>query len=311
MAAKRPNTAIIGAGTVGSVFARALHELKFPIVSVISRTGKDALALAKAVNCRRASTQIADIDPKTELILICVNDSAIGEVAQSLAASKKLKFPKLCVIHSSGAASASILAPIRKKKAVTASLHPIQTFPASQNPAKLVSRLNGIYFGVDGDTEGLKRASELAVLFGGKPVTIPPEMRPLYHVACVFASNYLVVYLDTINRLSGTIGIGAPWTEVFGPLMTRTMENVVRESASSALTGPIVRGDFSTIRMHLEALERLSPEFIPIYTMNGIELARIAKRSGRLSPELYDELLKIFRSVISAKSSTPTKKVKR
>jgi prephenate dehydrogenase len=93
---QRPGVTIIGAGNVGSSLALALAAERYPIVSVVSRTGGPALKLARKVNCKRVSTNIADTDPKSEVVIIATPDSAIAGVARELAALKGLRFRKLC-----------------------------------------------------------------------------------------------------------------------------------------------------------------------------------------------------------------------
>jgi len=309
MPARLPNVSVIGAGPVGSVLALALHEQNYPVVSVISRTGRDAVALARATGCKRASTQISDLSPATELLLLTVGDGSIAAVAKEAAAVKRLKFPKMFAVHCSGAYGSDLLAPLRRKGATVASVHPVQTFPASQKPARLRSKIRGIYYGIEGDAGALKKAQELVTALGGKFIVIPAAMKPLYHVASVFASNYLIVYLDTVAQLSEKLGLTVPWTDVFGPLMAQTMENVLRDSPAESLTGPVVRGDFDTIRLHCETLAKHAPQLIPIYAMNGIELARTARRSDRLSDESYGTLVETLQKAIASRPET--KKVKR
>jgi predicted short-subunit dehydrogenase-like oxidoreductase (DUF2520 family) len=80
--------------------------------------------------------------------------------------------------------------------------------------------------------------------------------------------------------------------------MTATMENIVRDPSGRALTGPIVRGDVATIDRHLQALARLAPQFLPLYTVTGIEIARTARRAGTMGQAQYAELIARFRTFI-------------
>jgi|ERR1051326_2601627 predicted short-subunit dehydrogenase-like oxidoreductase (DUF2520 family) len=299
---RHPKVSIVGAGTVGSTLAVALSEKGYPILSVISRTGRRAISLAKAVNCARASTQIGDIDPETQLLLITVSDGAIAGIAENAGALKTLKFKKLFAAHCSGVHTAGVLDPLKRKGALTGSLHPIQTFPSGQSPARLRAKLRGIYYGLEGEPEAIARAEQIVRDLEGKSIIIPEEMKPLYHVACVFASNYLVVFLNTISELSRTIHLKASWTEVFGPLMTTTMEYTVKQSAAASLTGPIVRGDSSTVDAHLRALAEHAPQFLPLYTIAGIEAARVAKQQGRMSQEEFNAMVARLKQFIQTQT---------
>lgn len=301
MKSRLPAISIIGAGAVGSALAYALHEHGYPVASVISRTGRKAIRLARAVECRKASGSLADIDRSTEVLLLTVSDDAIGPVAAEVAKVGRLKFSRLLAVHCSGVHPASLLRPLARKGADIASLHPIQTFPAGQSPASLRSKLRGGYCGIEGDEASLKRVLPLVRAIKGVPLTIPRELKPLYHVACVFASNYLTVLLNAISELSEALALKAPWAEVFGPLMAASMELAVREPSGVVLTGPIVRKDLHTIELHLNALARYAPQLLPLYTVSGIDSARIARAHGRLSQEDVTLLVRQFRSFITAK----------
>jgi len=306
MAQRYPTLSIVGAGTVGSTLGLALRAKGYPVAAVISRTGPSALALARALKCSRASTAVADLPAETELLLLAVPDAAVAQVAREAAALKQLKFRKLFAVHCSGVHSASVLAPLRKKGAAVASMHPVQTFPSRLTPAELRGRLKGIYYGIDGEALSLRKAENLAADLGGHAVEVPEELRALYHATCVFASSYLMVLLNAISELARALPLKASWTEVFGPLMTASMEHTIRQGASRSLTGPIVRGDDPTIDAHLAALAEHAPQFLPLYTVAGIEVARVARKGGQISEEDVRRLVMKFRQFIK---SQPTRKV--
>ena len=311
MASRLPKISIIGAGTVGSTLATALFDKGYPIVSVISRTGATAIRLGHSVKCKKISTQISDIASNTDIVFITVSDSAIEKVAIDLAKTKTLKFKKLFAAHSSGVHSVDVLEPIRKKGALVGSIHPIQTFPSSLKISRLQTKLRSIYYGIEGNTESIKKAEEIIENLGGHSIIITKNLKPLYHVACVFASNYMTMFLNTISELSRTLELKASWAEVFGPLMMTTMENVIQSSAAASLTGPIVRGDFETIDLHLQTLAEYAPHFLPIYTIGGIEVARIAKEDGKITQENFNEIIIKFRRFIKSSSIKKISKVKR
>ena len=295
---------IIGAGSVGTAIARVLFEKGYPIISVISRTERSALALAKTVKCKRASTVVDDIAIESEIILIATPDGVISEIATQLAKNKKVGFKKLFVAHTSGVHSAEALSPLRKKGALVASLHPIQTFPQRKTRVKL----HGVYFGIERSSQAVARAGQIVGDLDGKSVVIPPSLKPLYHVTCVFASGYLVVVLNAIQELAGKLKLKAAWTEVFGPLMTGAMENAILTSAGDALTGPVMRRDLATISLHLQSLTKTAPQFIPLYLVAGIDAARIARERGKFSEEEFQTLVHHFRKFLS---SVPSLKKKR
>jgi predicted short-subunit dehydrogenase-like oxidoreductase (DUF2520 family) len=305
-----PRISIVGAGAVGSSLGRALHHRGYPVVSVISRTGGPAIALARALKCRRASTEIGDLSPQTESLLLTVPDGAIGEVAGRLAKLKTIQFMKLFAVHCSGVYSADILEPLRRRGALVASMHPIQTFPPVRQPGRRRAKLQGIFYGVDGEPEALRRTERLVGDLAGRALIIRKELRPLYHVACIFASNYMLVQLNSIEQLTKRLGVAATWSEMFGPLITATVENAVQNPPAASLTGPIVRGDFATIDLHLNALRTYAPQFLPAYISGGIEVARVGREQRRISQENFEELIGRFRNIVGNQPITKRAKVK-
>ncbi len=301
MRSKLPTLSFIGAGAVGSALAFALHEAGYPVASVISRTGKKAIRLARAVGCTKASTAIEDIHPSSEILFLTVTDDAIAGVAAKVAASRRPNFRKILAVHCSGVYPASLLRPLARKGASVVSIHPIQTFPSGHSPASLRSRLRGTYFGVDGEPRAVDRAIPLVEAVRGIPLVIRKELKPLYHVTCVFASNYLTVLLNAVAELSAGLGLKSPWPEVFGPLMAASMEHAVKGPPGAALTGPVVRGDLATIELHLKALARHAPQLLPLYTIAGIDAARIARDRGGLSSDTFTALVRQVRKFITSK----------
>jgi len=296
---------------VGSTLAVALMAKGYPFASIIDRDGKRAVALARAVKCGKAFTEIRDIDRGTELVFITVSDSQIREVASQLASSKKLKFGKLTALHCSGVHSAAVLRPLARKGTAVASLHPVQTFPRDKKPEKLRAKLRGIYYGLDGTELGIKNALRLVADLDGNALIIPANMKPLYHVACVFASSYMAMFLKTIAQIAGKIKMEAPWTEVFGPLMTTSMENAINDASGLSLTGPIMRKDMATLDLHLGAISASAPYLLPLYTIGGIEIARTLKESGHLADSDLHEIIKKFRTHIKSNPSDKPSKVKK
>lgn len=307
MAHRSPSVSLIGAGTVGTTLGAALLAKGYAFSSVVSRTGPAAVAAARLLRCSRASTNIADLSPETEILILAVPDGVVPELGRQLAGLKQLRFKKLFAAHCSGVHGSSVLSPLRKKGSAVASLHPIQTFPRNLSASQLRARLKGISYGIDGDALAQRKAENLVADLGGRAVVIPDELRPLYHVACVFASSYLMVHLNAISELASALPLSASWTEVFGPLMTASMEQTVKSSAAASLTGPIIRRDEATIEAHLAALAAHSPHLLPLYTVSGIEVARVAKRGGLLGQEDFDRLVQRFRQFIAAQPKTKRK----
>ena len=177
-----------------------------------------------------------------EVVLLCVPDTAIREVAEAVE-------PGPWVAHTSGATPLSALAPHHRRF----SIHPLQTF----THARGAEQLDGAFAAVSGETrEAEEMGHELARLLGLKPFTLADDVRPVYHAGAVIASNYLVTLHRAATELFDEAGAPAAALE---PLMARTMENGFQ------LTGPIARGDTATVEAHLQAIRSRKPELEAMY----------------------------------------------
>ena len=181
-------------------------------------------------------------DSTAELVLLCVPDHVIPEVAQRVPIGPWLA-------HVSGATHLAGLDPHERRFSV----HPLQTLTRERGP----DQLEGSWGAVSGETdEALVRARWLADVLGLRPFEIADADRTLYHAAAVLGGNFVVTLHRVATRLLAEVG--AP-SEAIVPLMTRTIEN------GFDLTGPIARGDWSTVEAHLKALEDRAPDLVSLY----------------------------------------------
>jgi predicted short-subunit dehydrogenase-like oxidoreductase (DUF2520 family) len=179
---------------------------------------------------------------EVELVVLCVPDRAIPEVAAAIPTGP-------WIAHTSGAQRLDALAPHERRF----SLHPLQTFTTERGP----EQLDGAWAAITGETDGaLAAARELAELLAVRPFELDDEARPLYHAAASFASAFLVTLHDVAAELMQAAG--AP-PEALEPLMLRTIEN------GFGHTGPLVRGDWETIERHAEAIGARRPQLLPLY----------------------------------------------
>ena len=86
--------------------------------------------LAQILEARTQSLDAARAD--ADIIWICHTDDALAETAKLLA--RKPGWRGKIMFHSSGALSSDVLAPLKRKGASTASLHPMMTFVPGATP---------------------------------------------------------------------------------------------------------------------------------------------------------------------------------
>jgi predicted short-subunit dehydrogenase-like oxidoreductase (DUF2520 family) len=296
--------AIVGGGVVGSTLGRLFAEGGAEITAVVSRTTTSARRAGKFIGCRNVGTSVDAIPPRTTLIYITAPHDAISGVAAEIGALDGLAHRKLAVCHASGILTAAALEPTARAGATVFSFHPLQTFPRGFRPAALLDLARGIPFGVDGSARGLRHARRLASLIGGTVMVVPPETRPLYHAACVVASNHLTTLLSVLEQMFHAVGVRRPAAaEAFGPIMRATMLNAERTSPAASLSGPIARGGVSTVSAHLDALGSAVPELIPYFVAVSRETVRLARRRGSITPGQERALLDVLAAPFGAAQS--------
>jgi predicted short-subunit dehydrogenase-like oxidoreductase (DUF2520 family) len=216
-------------------------------IRVVGASGR----VGSAVSARLRERGVALVEDGAELVLLCVPDSAIAEVAGSLE-------PGPWIAHTSGATPLGALDPHRRRFG----LHPLQTFTKRRGP----EQLDGAYAALTAESvEAQDAGFWLARTLGLEAFPLLDEARPLYHAGAAIASNYLVTLHRVASELFGAAG--AP-SEALLPLMRRTIEN------GFELTGPIERGDWETVERHREAIRAARPELEPLYDVLAEATAR-------------------------------------
>ncbi len=302
MAARsRLRIAIVGAGKVGSVLGFVLVERGHTVTAVISRTLRSARAAGNLLKCRRVGTDLSLIPESTDIIFLATPHGAIADVAGRLAALPAYPFRRTAVCHASGMHTAAVLEPLRKRGAVVFSFHPLQTFPRDFPVRAIVPHARGIVYGVDGPPEGLRVARRLARALEGRCVLIPPDLRVLYHAACVAASNHVTTVLWIVQRMYDCLRVkGARFYPMFGPMIEATLANIARTSPAAALSGPIARGGPETVAGHFEALRQSLPALIPYFTAVSRETVHLASAKGSLDRTREEELLSLLHTYQSS-----------
>lgn len=268
---ERPRIAFIGGGRVAGVLAPAFAELGYPVVAAASRSPESAERIASLVaGCQAISTQ--DAADAAEVVFITTSDGAVRDVASSVNWREGQG-----VVHCSGALTAEPLAPARAAGASVGSWHPFQTFGGE-------TTLAGVTFGIEAEGELLAFLERLALEVGGHPLRVPAEARALYHAASVLSCGYLTTLLGEARTLWTRAGLPPEQAlQAIAHIARTTVANIERFGAATALTGPTSRGDTGTVRLHLDAVQNVAPELLPLYReicLRSVELAREAGRAG-------------------------------
>ena len=237
---------IIGYGNVGSSIALYFKKKKKNVFVLTSKQIKNT----KFINFFNHD-KIEEFINSVDIILICVRDDKIENIIQIL---KKIPFKNKIIYHTSGSLTSDILKTLKNN--YVGSFHPIQTFP-KPNPRLL----ENIYFSFEG--EKYKIAKSLANFFKSKIIRIKKEHKLLYHIACIFASNFPNFLLNIADEL---IKISTDKNyKILIPLIKTNLKNAIVYGPRNALTGPAKRKDVKLIKNHLKFLKTFNPDIYKLY----------------------------------------------
>lgn len=274
---------IIGAGKFAFSFAPALLKNNFKIESIISRSLQSARTLAKKVSAKNYSNKISSLSNDSNLVFICVPDDQIKNVAIKIS-KLKLQFEKIIFIHTSGAKTSEELSSLKIKGALTASFHLMQTFPS-----KKIIELKDTFTAIESDfVELQKELLRFAKLLKLNPVVVSARDKILYHIGGVFAANFLSANFLAAEQIF-PIKLKDQTAKVLGPIAESTLSNIVENSPSNSISGPIDRGDIMTIQSHINSLKSLGNSgqdkllLLSYLVQSKILLNGIKKKYGRLN----------------------------
>ncbi|MBI4328230.1 MAG: DUF2520 domain-containing protein [Chloroflexi bacterium] len=285
----RPTIGFIGAGTVGTALAVGLSRAGYPVIAVASRRPASAQRLAERVaGCRPVPAE--EVADRADLVFVTTPDDAIAGVAEKMPwrAGK-------AAVHCSGATPLAALRAARERGTLTGAFHPVQTFSGVE---EALSSLPGSTVALEAEEPLLSRLKEMAGALGCSWVVLSEEQWALHHVAGVLASNYLITLVAEAASLWERLGVDRERAmAILRPLVQGTVDNIGRMGLPEALTGPIARGDVSTVERHLAALSESAPQLLELYREIGARTVSLALEKGRIT----DKAAQVLRSLLERK----------
>jgi predicted short-subunit dehydrogenase-like oxidoreductase (DUF2520 family) len=155
------------------------------------------------------------------------------------------------------------------------SLHPMQAFGG-----KLIPKLSGVIFGVEGDPKARRMAQSIGKSLGGITVTINTRDKPIYHAAAVMAAGSTYPAIEAGVQLLMRIGFTrARAMQTLVPLIRQIFDNIERIGPRAAWTGPLSRGDYGIVARHARALRRYPREFRQSYAASSLLAGRLLAKN--------------------------------
>ncbi len=315
------SVAIIGAGRVGTALGLALRAVGATIEVVATKTpsgarratntfGPKTLALTAVQLSRLNPSQHKRCD-RCSLVLITTPDDRIASVTKQLAAvfksgpvrprNRRGAAAHRVVLHTSGALSSDVLAPLRGSGFAIGSLHPLVSVSESRSGAELLTQA---FFSVEGDPAAIRVGRSIVRELGGQSFTIDSHRKALYHAAAVIVSPHMTALFDIAVEMLVRCGLSATRARhILLPLVQSTLANLTIQAPAQALTGTFKRGDISTVEKHLTAIDNANlPDALAAYIGLGQRSISIAKRHNTDPAEL-DRITSILAR--AAKKSGP------
>ena len=266
---------LAGPGRAGTALALCLSRAGHRVVGVVARRPDAARAAAE----RLGAVAVGEGDPlpAADLLVVAVRDDAISEVAEGLA-PRADAVP--AVVHLSGATSVRALDAFGH--AVRGSFHPLQTLPTPEAGA---ARLAGAWIAVTTDDDAFAETlNGLAASIGAHPFRLADEAKTLYHAAAAAAANFPLGSFAMAERLFAAAGV--PF-EAARPLVEAVVGNAFELGPAAALTGPVARGDLTTVAAHRAAVAEAAPELEEDFVAMARAIARVAGRSADFAGVLW------------------------
>lgn len=215
---------VIGPGRAGASLAAALDAAGVTVHPPLGR-GQDP----------------GDAAADADLVVVATPDPVIGAVAARIRPD-----PAVLVVHLAGSLGPDALGSHPRRGV----LHPLVSLP---DPAVGARRLaDGAWFGIDADrADDRGLLAGIVSLLGGHAIGVTDDARAAYHAAAVIASNHLVALIGQVERVAAVAGVPR---DAYLALARHTLDGLADAPAARMLTGPVARGDWATVRRHIDAL---------------------------------------------------------
>jgi len=229
---------IIGWGTTAQFFAKRFSHLR--IVAVATREKVDT---GKIKNIRLKEIK----DSFEGIILLCVNDDSIAEVAHQLSESNGL------ICHCAGAIDINVLEDLQSYGV----FYPFQSLAKVEADEEIPLLIECEHF-LDG-----KLLHQLAVEGKFKATDVNSEQRRHLHLAATVVNNFTHHLLSSTKDYLLKNNVDR---SLLSPLISKTFAHFLEGEANGfeLQTGPAKRGDTDTIKTHLDMLKE-DADFAVLY----------------------------------------------
>jgi predicted short-subunit dehydrogenase-like oxidoreductase (DUF2520 family) len=280
---------VVGPGRVGLALADALVEAgAVASVRICGRHPEPPSHPLFTQGIAEYTFGLAAPAAETTLTLLTVPDRVLPELAHGLAAHHPER-DGIPVLHTSGAMSTDVLAPLHARGYAVGSFFPLQTVPHAVPGARL---FEGAGIVVSGERDAAIAGRRVATTLGAHPIEVPAQRRAEVHAASLLVSNGIAGLIAVAEDLVARVGVDR---EVARAAMLRlaegSIDGITRYGPTRGVTGPVAEGDVEAVALHLRALP---PELRALYREVGRSaLARRLESEG-IDPGTDDHFRELF-----------------
>lgn len=229
---------IIGSGNVAWHIIKATQQAGHLIDAVASRSMAHAEQIALRFDIKH-HTGIGDIPTTSDLYIIAVTDSSIGDVAE------KMPVVNGVVVHTSGATPAEVLSRFEKHGV----LYPCQTFSKNDDTIDYPT----LPFFIEGCSESATKViNEYAHSISTNVSYANSIQRQHLHVSAVLVNNFTNHLFHLAKQHMESNGMSF---DMLHPLIKQTVEKAFAATPYEAQTGPARRHDNATISKHEQLID--------------------------------------------------------
>ena len=282
---------IIGCGRAAGSLAKLWVQANTASIGDVSnRSEASSRQAVDSIGAGNAVSTIADME-SADFWLIGTNDDQVAGVARSMAETRRDLRGSL-VFHLAGRFGLDVLKPLDRSGALLAALHPVRSLTDAQIS---LQDFAGTACVAEGSDATLSVLEPLLTSIGGNWLPVAAIDRGLYHASVSIISNITKAVAWKAQKWQRKAGLPEPTAAaVTHQLLNSTMEDLFRSGAKKSITGPVVRGDTSTIAAHLEAIRSAHPEDVEVYRVLARTVLELAQERGDLDEatlQRFEDLL--------------------
>ena len=277
----------IGPGKVGVSLGRYFTHKGIKLSGFY---GRDINTTIEAANITKSKfyDNIQDIIKESNILFITTPDDTISIIDREF---KKFDLNNKSICHTSGSLKSNVLSNAKHSGALIYSIHPIFAFSNKNTKSQ---DLENIYFSIEGDdledsslNDSIKGGNfpiiNLIETLGNKYFIRNKETSSIYHLANVFVSNLTLSLLEVGTNYLRKLGLNEEEAlNAIKPLVQGNIDSIINKGFVNSLTGPILRGDVTTVEKHLSVIEKEDEDLYKLLSLNLLKLVAL-KESNNIS----------------------------